>query len=275
MNFFEKIIYGIDRIIMQKPGMYGWFHLLCFSLIILIAAITSILFHRYPSQKRLRLFTFVCWIIILLLEIGKQLVFSFSYDETTKVVTWDYQWHAFPYQFCSSPLYLLPLVAFLPDCTVRKGIIAFLATFSMFAGSAVLFYPSTVFVESTLINIQTMVHHGAQIIIGVLYLSFFKEKLNLKTFALGIAVFAIMATVALILNVSIHKITDEDFNMFFISPYFQSTLPVLSSVWSKIPYPLFLVLYLVGFSAAAFVIHLAAKGIERTVNWIKGKLYKA
>ncbi len=275
MNFFEKLIYCIDRLEMTTPKIYGWFHLLCFFLIILIAVGAAIFFHKYPSQRKLRWFTFGCWMIVLLLEIGKQFVFSFSYDETTSVVSWDYQWHAFPYQLCSTPLYLLPLAAFLPEGAARKGVVAFLATFSMFAGMVVLFYPRSVLIESTFINIQTMVHHGLQIIIGVVYLTFFKETLDLKAFGLGVAIFVLLSTIAIILNLTIPKITDEEFNMFYISPYFQNSIPVLSSVWSKIPYPLFLSMYLIGFSIAALIVYYTAKGIERMADYVKEKLYKA
>lgn len=271
MNFFEKILYHLEKWEMETPGNYGWFHLMFFAIILGITLGSCLWFYHHPSDRALRRFTFICWSVIFLFEIYKQLIFSFEYNPSTGEKSWDYQWYAFPFQLCSSPLYLLPFAAFLPNGAFRKGVIAFLSTFSLFGGIAVFFYPNDVFISTVGINIQTMIHHGVQIVIGVLYLSFFRKQFNVKWFLLGLAVYGVMISIAMILNILIPFGTDETFNMFYISPSFPSTLPVLSIVYPMVSYVVFFLLYLLGFSGIAIVIYYAARGITKLIRVIRSK----
>jgi len=140
MNIFERILYFFDSIIIETPLAYGWFHILSL-VIILGTAITISIVFRNCSDKVFRRISLVFWIIIVILEIGKQLLFAFNYNVDTGEVTFRYQWYAFPYQFCSSPLYILPLVIFLKDGKVRDCAISFISLFSLFAGLSAMFYP--------------------------------------------------------------------------------------------------------------------------------------
>jgi len=272
MNFFEKFLYALESPEMTRPGNYGWFHILFFILIWGITIGACIWFYRRPNDKAVRWFTFGCWVVMFLLEVGKQLIFSFEYNPETGVVTWDYQWYAFPFQLCSSPLYLLPFAAFLKDGKARQGVCTFLATFSLFGGIAVFFYPNDVFIDTVFINIQTMIHHGIQIIIGVLYLSYFRKKINLKWYLYGLAVYGIMISTAMLLNWLIPYGTEETFNMFYISPSFPSTLPLLSIIYPLVPYVVFFLLYLLGFSGIAIGVYYAAKGITYLIRKVRAAI---
>jgi hypothetical protein len=53
--------------------------------------------------------------------------------------------------------------------------------------------------------------------------------------------------------------------MFYISPYFPCTLPVFSSIYSAVPYPVFLLLYIAAFLIGGGIVYGAAKGIEKLV----------
>ena len=58
------------------------------------------------------------------------------------------------------------------------------------------------------------------------------------------------------LNLSVPSINGgEPFNMFFISPYYECPLPVLSIIHEAAPYVVFLLVYVVGFSALSFVVY--------------------
>ena len=140
---------------------------------------------------------------------------------------------------------------------------------SLFAGLAVLCYPNDVFVETIGINIQTMVHHGSQILLGVFLAVRYRKELNVKRFFSGFAVFVAMVLVAMILNISMYHILgafniDETFNMFYISPYFNCTLPLLSIVWEYVPYIVFVMIYFFGFILCALIVY----GLEKAL--IKG-----
>ena len=274
MNFFEKFLYAIEKYEMARPGNYGWFHLMFFFIILGITVGACLWFYKRPNDKAVRWFAFGCWAVIFTLEIGKQLIFAFEYHPETNTVEWDYAWYAFPFQLCSSPLYLLPFAAFLPEGKARKGVITFLGTFSLFGGIAVFFYPNDVFIDTVYINIQTMIHHGVQIIIGVLFLSYFRKQFTLKWFLYGLAVYGVMIGIAMILNWLIPYGTEDTFNMFYISPSYPSTLPVLSVIYPLVPYVVFFLLYLLGFSGLAIGIYYAAKGITKLIRIIRARIQK-
>lgn len=260
MNFFEKILNLLEAT-METPKSYGWFHLMFIAIVILTTVLLCVKF-KNCNDKAFRRIALIGWVLMLVLEVYKQLVFSFNYDGTT--VIWDYQWYAFPYQFCSTPLYVLPFIAFLKESKFRDAFVSYMSSFSLFAGLAVFAYPNDVFVDIIGINIQTMVHHGLQVVFGIFFAAYARKKLSLRYFAKAIPVFGTLSLVAIILNVSVYKAfiikgIEETFNMFFISPYFPSTLPILSIIYEKVHYSIFLIFYILGFVFVALIIYLLEK----------------
>ena len=125
-------------------------------------------------------------------------------------------------------------------------------------------YPSTVFIDTIGINIQTMVCHGTMISIGVYLLYSGHVKIAWKTLLRAVVVFAVLVCMAAIMNEVAYRaglLETEDFNMFFISPYSAPHLPVYSLVQGVVPFPGCLIIYIAGFTAAAGLILLIAKGV--------------
>ncbi len=264
MNAFEQFLLAF-KATMPEPTYYGWFHLMFIA--IAVTAITLLcVFARNIREKNLRRIILGCWLVLVVFEIYKQLVFSINNNDG--VAVWHYQWYAFPFQLCSSPLYLLPFVAFLKEGKVRDSIIAFLATYSLFGGLIVFIYPNDVFVATIGINIQTMVHHGLQLVLGVYLMVYYRKKINWQFFLRGVAVFAVMCAIAMSLNVIFYYLVDETFNMFYFSPYYPCTLAVLGDfIWPNVPYSVFLLVYLIGFTITATVIfaiqYYIIKGVQK------------
>lgn len=261
MGFLVNL-YNLFSLQMREPTNYGWFHMLFICAVIAGTVVICKLFKDCPD-KTVRLISAIAWGVVLSLEIYKQLIYGFNVEGERLV--WDYAWYAFPFQFCSSPLYILPIIAFAKNEKIRGACIFYMMTFSLFAGLAVFCYPNDVFVETIGINIQTMIHHGSQILMGVFYIVRYREELNIKRFFSGFAVFATMVFVAMSLNISVYHIfsavnIDETFNMFYISPYFDCTLPLLSLIWGRIPYIAFVMVYFFGFILCALIVYGVAKG---------------
>ena len=274
MNFLRQL-YEIMHTTVDVPQSYGTYHLTCVALT-LIAAVLLIATLKNAKEKTVRVITAIVWVVIVVLEIGKQLLFS-VYTDASGSFGWDYYWYFLPFQFCSSPLYILPIVAFAKNGKLRDAAIVFLGTFSVFAGTCVMVFPGDVFLWFDYINIQTMVHHGSQIFFGA-YLAFrYRDKLNFKNLARATAIFATLCAIALVLDVGAYHLfpvwgIDEIFNMFFISPYFNCTLPLLSEVDKLLPYPAFLCVYVFGFMLCAGLIMLIMKGLIKITGISKQKV---
>lgn len=268
MNWFEFAVYRLSGR-METPQGYGLFHWSCIALVIGATIFLCLRFGKV-DEKTERKILFSGWLILLVLEIYKQLLYSVDFSET---VTWDYEWYAFPFQFCSSPLYLLPIAALSHHEKIRDAVRMFLSTFSLFAGLAVYIYTDDVFSSYIGINIQTMIHHGVMIVFGIwLGGRLVREnKMKLSVFLHSCIVFLIMITIALLMNIAAPAVTDELFNMFFIGPNYPCTLVILEQIYPAVPYPVFFLIYALGFCTAAFLLYCLQKYLRALICHIKQK----
>ena len=268
MNFFVKL-YEFFDLSMTEPTNYGWFHLM-FMAIIIATTVLLCVFFRNSNDKTMRKIVLIFWIVISVLEIYKQ--FNFSFSVVDNKLVWDFQWYAFPFQFCSTPLYAMPFIVFLKDGKIRDAFISYMGAFSFFGGIAVFFYPNDVFISTIGINIQTMIHHGTQVVIGIFLLVHQRKKLGIFHYLMGIPVFAGFSIIAIALNeIAVASGLSETFNMFYISRHYNCTLPVLSAIYPNVPYPVFLLIYLLGFVIVSSIMYFAQYGIIKLVQKKKSK----
>jgi len=270
MEFFRTVLKIFDAK-METPGLYGWFHLLFFALSI-AAAVFLCATHKAGDGKRVRRVIFTVAVITLVLEIYKQINFSFSYSGEN--IEFNFQWYAFPFQFCSMPMYVGLLTGIFRKGKVHDALCAFLATYAIFAGCCVMLYPVQVFVPQIGINVQTMICHGSMLTVGTYLLYTQYVKLEHRSILKALPVFASAMAIAFIMDEIAYfsgLLEAHDFNMFFISRHLDSTLPVYSLVHAALPYPLAVAIYFFAFSLAAYIILLCAIGISRLAKAKKAK----
>ena len=243
---------------MTEPKAYGplnvsWFHYL--SLFVTVICIIFLIKHfKKDDMKKIKRTILIIGIIMILLEVYKQVIFAYQAGH--------YQWYAFPFQFCSTPMYLYIILGLTKSKKIEQYLISFLATYGTFAGIAVMIYPSSVFVQTIGINVQTMVHHGLIAAVG-LSLLVTKVTINLKTLIKAMAVFSILVLIAYTMNTLFNLFNDSaTFNMFFINYKYGTEIPVLALIEPRVPHFVFLIVYILGFSLMAelvIIITLAVK----------------
>lgn len=270
MNWIEKFIVLLQGE-MEEPHSYGWFHLL---FIFAIIALTVFLCVKYKDSntKVVNTICLIAWITMVVFELYKQTVYSLGVVDG--VAVWNYQWYAFPFQLCSTPMYVLPFIIFLREGKVRDSVLAYMMTFSMFGGLVTFIYPEQVFISMIGINIQSMLHHGLQIAVGIFLFVHNRKRVNIKFILKGFIVFAIMMAIALLLNIVVYNIfvargIDQTFNMFYIGPYFECTLPLLSIFYPLMNKILFIILYFICFCLIAVILYYIQLGIYKLVLRLK------
>jgi len=245
MNSFEKIIYQMQGE-MTEPVPFGWFHLLWIGLV--IATLVFLFFKRKSyNEKWLKSVLGIYGIGALLLEVLKQIIWSFNYDPTLMAGTWDFQWYAFPFQLCTTPIYASLICLFLKDGLPRKAILSYMAFVTIWGSLMTIFLPESCFVETILVNVHTMYLHCGSFVVSMYLLMTKEVELSFKNVIRALVVFIFFVFAAMMLNIWFYKlgiIGDETFNMFYISPYFDSELPVFSTVQANVPYLVFLAFYL-------------------------------
>ena len=265
MRFFEKML-RIFNASMQRPEAWGWFHLLFWGLILATAALLCV-FHRQDKPDRVRKVVLTVAIIVTVLEIYKQINFSFGSG-----TTFDYQWYAFPFQFCSTPMYVGLLAGMIKKGKLHDALCAYLATYAMFAGLITMCIPNDIYTGTIGINIQTSVCHGSMITVAIYLFYSGHVKLHQKTILKAIPVFACTMGIAMILNeIAYRSGLEENFNMFYISPHQPPHLLIYSDVQKVVPFPFCTVIYFLGFTLAAYLILLAAIGIDKLCILYKKK----
>ena len=162
MRFLAECLRIMD-LSMEKPTMYGWFHILWLVITVAVTVYLCVC-RRTDPHERVRRVVFWTSVAVLLLELYKMINYSFGYEGGA--ITFDFQWYAFPWQFCSTPMYVGFLMGLLKKGKTHDALAAYLATYAVFAGVCVMVYPSTVFISTIGINIQTIICHGSMIAIG-------------------------------------------------------------------------------------------------------------
>ena len=264
MEFLNPVMEFLNGT-MDPPTLFSGFHIFWLVLSVVSAIVLSLVQRKLAKQYQ-RTVLLVTTVIVLLLEIYKQLLYSYHVD-------WDYQWYAFPMQFCSTPMYVGLLAALTKKGKLHESACAYMVTFSLVAGAAVMIYPGDVFCDSIGINIQTMICHGSMIFLAIYLMATGYVKLGIKTVLKALPIFAFFLLVAMGLNEWAFRtglLEQHNFNMFYISPYQAGHLPIYSNVQAVVPYPWSLAIYIVGFAAAAYVMQLLAI----LVRLIAGKVSK-
>ena len=264
MRFLETLLKLMD-LPMKTPSLFGWFHWLCLGLTVL-STVLLCRGHKQDSPQRVRSVVLTTSVIVIILEVYKQINYSFSYGSG---IDFDYQWYAFPFQFCSTPMYVGLAAGLVKKGWLRDVLYDYLATFSVFAGLCVMLYPGDVFCDTLGINIQTMICHGSMVVIGIYLIYTGEAKLQHKTVLKAAGVFACAVTLAVVLNEMAYFsgiLKTETFNMFFISRHCAPSLPVYSSVQAVVPYPWSLLIYVAVFTLAADLVLLSAMGIQKIAH---------
>lgn len=251
---------------MNTPKAFGWFHLMwIFLSFISIFA----LYKMKKSEKLLKYVLGVYGIIALILELLKQI--SWTFEMQKGVLVADYSWYAFPFQLCTTPIYVSLISMFMKKSKTRNALLSFMAYITILGSISTILLPDSCFVSDILVNVHTMWLHLGSFVVSVYLLMSGDVEISLPTLFSGIIAFVAFVMFALVLNVAVYNsgvLNGETFNMFYISPYFISSLPVFDVIQQNVPYILFLVIYIFALSLGGFIIYSIAKGISK-LKWSK------
>ena len=274
MNFFEKILYALQAQ-MNTPKPWGWFHIMWIMLVIISLVILFNLRKKY-SNKQLKIVLGTYGIIALILELTKQIIWSFNYNEITNIVTWDYQWYAAPFQLCTTPIFVSIICLFLrEDSKIRKALLSYMAYLTILGSFMTMIIPDSCFTSDILINIHTMWLHLGSFVVSIYLLMSGAIKIDKQSFKSAFYVFLVFVIIAEILNIGIYNsgvLNGETFNMFYISPYFTSSLPVFDIIQQKVPFIIFLLIYVVAIKIGALIVYFITNKLKSLITK-KGEIY--
>ena len=240
----------------KRPEPFGVFHIVMMA-VVFITAIIIIKKFRLGEEKMVRKLLFVLSAVTILLEIYKQILYSFNYGENGFVFS--YAWRVFPWQFCSTPMIAGLLAAVIKKGRIHKALCCYLATYGLFAGLLTVITGGNIFSGYVGINFQTAVCHGAMTVIGLYLLATGYVKADFKTIGYALPVFLAGLILAVALNYLIYNTVlpaGQVFDMYYISPYFIDNVAVMKPFKELFGHflPIVYALVYTGFSAIIIII---------------------
>ncbi len=221
-------------------------------------------------------------LFLLAIETFKQLIFAdlwYGLDQ--------YQWYAFPLQFCSVPIFFFLLAPWFKNKALKNAVYEFVGFYVTLAGLLVMIVGGDVFTDVVAISVHTMMWHGAMVITGV-YLIFAKglgthyaQLVRSMVFLIGLII------VVQIVNIHFHFMGlyiengPSGFSGFFISPWEDGfNLPVLGA-WQQALYEshmpralsatIYSLIYFAAFSLGAAIVFALIYGLRQIFSSLKSR----
>lgn len=195
--------------------------------------------------------------ILIALEIWKQFTVWFVEFQGRYEV-----WY-FPFQLCSMPLYLIPAYGLLKKYSaaengrsviLKKTILTFLQDYGFLGGfMSLVVHDGLIHPGHMILTAHGFIWH---ILLLLLSVFIYRRKLSfsgIKEFGYTVPLFLGLAAVAEIINITLHKFGDCD--MFYISPYHNSSQLVFCEIDRLIGRPAGILVYLLSIVLGAFIIH--------------------
>ncbi len=166
---------------MDEPGLFSWFHLIMLIPIIAVAVLAP-LFFKDAKEKTYKRILLITWIVLIVLEIFKQMLKSFHYGDPSY---WEYSIRDFPFSICSMVYYFVPIILFInkeKHPKIVDAAVGYLSFILLTIGIVVCVYTKMVTSRLIFINFQTFIHHGALIMLGVYTYVWNRKNITIKTF---------------------------------------------------------------------------------------------
>ena len=246
---------------MEVPGILSWFHFLMLIPTIILSFVIPFFF-KNAKEKVYKKILCIFWILLIVLEVFKQIIKSFHYGNPSY---WEYSLRDFPFSICSMVYYFIPIILFMNKEKYPKIVdaaIGYMCFISLFCGIAVCIYTDMVMSRLIFINVQSLIHHGVQVMLGVFIYVWNRKNITIKTVFRSLLAFVITAIIAIVINVSFYP---RFINMFFINPTIITNLPIGSIVQEKAGYPIYLLGFLLLISLMTYLTYLIETSIYKAI----------
>lgn len=245
---------------MEAPRVYGLFHL-CTAVLGILAAVLSAAAVSAHIRRRCRfdgsnmyMHSFIrridlyAGIILAVSEIYKQL-FNFFIVNGGR-----YDWHLFPFQLCSLPMYLCLILPWVRNEKIWTALNTFLVDFNLMGALMVFVDPSGIFSSYVTLTLHGILWHLIVIFIGLVSgLTRQADTDHLKGFLKGLPVFAVSCGAALLINVAAHPYGGAA--MFYIDPYTPSVQLVFKDIAARMGIAAGNIVYIFAMILGGFVCH--------------------
>lgn len=213
-----------------------------------------------------------------------------------------YDRSSFPFQFCSIPIYMCPILPFIKNEKVKNACFYYLGTFCLVSGIFPLLFGQGQLCRwpNPWDTVRSFIWHILIVHIAIISIVHVKIgsniKQNYKPLIGAILLFISFTVVAQLINVTLHytgginystidgaplkevgntRLDDPDIaSCFYISPFFVSNMPVYYSIYKAAGWIVNYIAYLFSFSLMSVILYFVYFGIYKLIDVIKIKFDK-
>lgn len=240
---------------MEPPIAYGSFHIAFFLCGLLVVVPTAIFLSCRVRERQGDRILFAVGIFLALSEVYKQFFYTFYYGNG------GYQWHMFPFQLCSTPMYLCLLLPFVRKNKIRRSINGFLVSFGLMGGFVSYLSPESMCRNTWNMTLHSFLWHMLLIFIG-LYAGFRMvrtRELTLRGYVPVAGVYCGLGVIAFGINCLSYDAVGFDgtlTNMFYVGPH-NSPLIICRDICARAGWGVNTVVYMLSLITCAFLFYLA------------------
>ena len=204
--FFHSVAWLIE-----EPPAYGAFHIL-FTLLGFAACGFTAWKLRNVDDKMLNRILFLCGLVLALSEVFKQFFCFYVVEKNA------YHWGEFPFQLCSTPMYMCLIVPFLKDGPLRRAMYSFMVLYNLLGGAISFAEPSGLFHEHLVLTVHSCMWHMLLVFVGLLICFTRRGGTQKADYKAATKMFICLCGVAFLLNCLVQFGLGEKMNMFFVGP---------------------------------------------------------
>ncbi|NLW52487.1 MAG: YwaF family protein [Tissierellia bacterium] len=211
MNIFLGSMFSKTSWKMDLFKSYGWQHILIISVGLFLCVYLAYRFRKFDEKQNNRLL-FSLGIFLLVSEIYKQLFYYYHIGNGS------YQWWIFPFQLCSVPMYLLIILPFIKNVSIKRGMYNFMATYNLLGGFLSLFEPSGLIHEYITLTTHAFIWHLILVFVGFYLIASNRCLKDISGYKYATYTFLTLSLIAFTINLLLWNVSKHTINMFFVGP---------------------------------------------------------
>ena len=252
---------------MNQPAPYGAFHIV-WLLFVIATIITLCVLYKKEIIKNVNRVLIVTTVVLAVFELYKQI----------NVISVGYNFDYFPLRFNTMLLYI-GIVAGMTKGKFHDNLTAFISTYLLFIGSAVMLNPSSVFANTIGFNVCAMVSYGAMVLVGAFLLYTNEVKIKFSMFWKALPIFTMFWLFSTSVNIVSHLVASRfvstfGFNFLSSCPLCDNHTPavdwlheaIVGSNPSTLACVLYSFAYAIFFSLLALATTLLLVGIKKLLT---------
>lgn len=250
---------------MEQPTVFGSFHIAAAALAIAAAVAGAVLLCRKQvSRKSVHKVLFTCGIVLLILELFKQLFLFYIVNGGA------YDWWFFPFQLCSVPMYLCILLP-LTRGQLRKTFLSFMAGFTFTGALAALIYPEDMLRSYAVLTAHGFIWHSILLFISLTVVLTGVADLSARGSAHAAVLFVLLCVPAVCINIFAEPLMKTAglphtyAAMFYLNPFHYSPQPFVSSVQEYTSIPFGLLVYMCAVVLVSTCISILLRRLSKAV----------